>query len=319
MRAFLIDQYGQPPRFADIPCPAPGPGEISVRIGACGLNFADLLMIEGRYQDRPDPPVTLGMELAGTVAALGDGVQGFAPGDRVAVYSGQGGLAEAGSFPAERCVKLPDGLPLVEAAGFLIAYGTSHLALTRRARLQAGETLLVLGAGGGVGLTAVEIGKRLGARVIACAGGAEKLAAAEKAGADHLIDSETQDIRETVIGLGRADVVYDPVGGDQYRAAFRALTPEARVLAIGFASGDIPQIPANHLMVKNVDVIGVNWGAYLRFNPPALTDSLSELLDWYAKGDLHPHVGHVLPFDQAEAGLELLRSRSATGKVVIRI
>ena len=318
MKAFQISDYDQTPRLVDCPTPTPGAGQVLVQIKACGLNFADLLMIKGQYQDRPDVPVTLGMELSGVVMALGAGIIAPAVGSRVAVYSGQGGLAEAGCFAAERCVALPDSMPFDEAAGFLIAHGTSHLALQRRARLQAGETLLVLGAAGGVGLTAVEIGKLMGARVIACARGADKLAVAQAAGADHLIDSETQDIRASVKALGGADVVYDPVGGDQFRAALRATRPEGRILTIGFASGDVPQIPANHLLVKNVDVIGVNWGGYLRFNPAAMTDTFQALFDWYAQGKLRPVISHRLPLDRAAEGLDLLRQRKSTGKVIIR-
>ncbi|MDF0599876.1 NADPH:quinone oxidoreductase family protein [Psychromarinibacter sp. C21-152] len=319
MRAFRLGSYGESPAFATVPCPDPGPGEVRVRIAACGLNFADLLTIEGTYQERPELPLTLGKELAGTVEALGPGVAAPAPGTRVAVYTGQGGLAEAGCFEAARCVPLPDAMPFDVAAGFQIAYGTSHVALADRAGLRAGETLLVLGAAGGVGLTAVEIGKAMGARVIAVARGAERLAVARAAGADHLIDSETEDLREAVIALGRADVVYDPVGGDAFRAAFRAVNPGARMLLIGFASGDVPQIPANHLMVKNVSAIGLNWGGYLAFDPDALRRSLEVLFGWYAGGRLHPTIGHRLPFEKAAEGLELLRNRKAVGKVVVEI
>ncbi len=317
MRAFQISEYGVEPDFTEIPLRAPGPGEVQVRIAACALNFADTLMVHGRYQERPDPPVTLGMELAGEVAAVGDWVTRFRPGDRIAAFGPQGGLAEAGCFPESQCVPLPDALPYDIAAALPVAHGTSHLALTRRANLQPGETLLVLGAAGGVGLTAVEIGKRLGARVIACARGAERLAIAREKGADILIDSDTDDIREIVKAEGGADVVYDPVGGEQYKAAFRALRPEARYLAIGFASGDVPQIPANHLLVKNVTVIGLNWPGYMRFNPEALTDSLTELMHWAAEGSIAPHIGARLPLSQAAEGLEMLRTRATAGKIVI--
>jgi NADPH2:quinone reductase len=190
MRAFQITEYDAPPALQEIDVPAPGPGEIAVGIAACGLNFADLLMMKGQYQEKPPLPLTMGMELAGTVTACGPGVTGPAPGQRVAVFAGSGGLAEAGVFPADRAVVLPDAMPFVDAAAFQVAYGTSHVALDHKAHLQAGETLLVLGAAGGVGLTAVEIGKLMGARVIAAARGAEKLEVAEAAGADHLIDTK---------------------------------------------------------------------------------------------------------------------------------
>ncbi|EPX78617.1 NADPH:quinone oxidoreductase family protein [Salipiger mucosus] len=319
MRAYRVESTEAKPALQDIPVSEPGLGQVRLRIEACGLNFADLLMMKGTYQETPPAPFTLGMEVAGEIDAVGPGVEGFARGDRVAVYGGQGGLAEYGVFDAKRAVKLPEGTDPVAAAGFQIAYGTSHLALDHRARLQPGETLLVLGAAGGVGLTAVEIGRLMGARVIACARGADKLETARAAGADHLIDAETQDIREEVKALGGADVVYDPVGGEQFTAAFRACRPEARILTIGFASGEVPQIKANHLLVKNLTVMGLYWGGYLGFRPEVLTGSLDRLLGWLAEGRIKPHVSHVLSLDEVDEGLELLRSRRSTGKVVIRI
>ena len=319
MRAFRIETLGDAPKITDIPAPDPGPGEIAVRIGACGLNFADLLMVKGEYQDTPAAPFTLGMEVAGTVTQLGAQVEGPAPGTRVAIFGGQGGLAEHGSFPAARAVAIPEAMSFAEAAAFQIAYGTSHLALDHKARLQPGETLLVLGAAGGVGLTAVEIGKLMGARVIACARGQDKLDVARQAGADHLIDAESEDIREACRALGGVDVVYDPVGGDQFTAALRSCKPEARILTIGFASGDVPLIKANHLLVKNISVIGLYWGGYLAFRPEVVTDSLATLLGWYEAGRLRPHVSHVLPLDRAAEGLDLLRRRASTGKVVVTI
>ena len=288
-----------------------------MQIRACGLNFADLLMANGTYQDTPTPPFTLGMEVCGTVLAHGPGVTAPAIGTRVAVFGGQGGLAEQGVFPAALCREVPETMPAPVAAGFQVAYGTSHLALTRRARLQPGETLLVLGAAGGVGLTAVEIGKALGATVIAVARGPEKLAVAKAAGADHLIDSTSADIKTAVKALGGADVVYDPVGGDGFKAALGACNREARVLVIGFASGTVPAVPANIILVKNITVIGFYWGGYLKFNPTALTDSLGELMQMYADGRLKPHVSHALPLEQAQDALDLLSSRKATGKVVV--
>ncbi|MAN99879.1 NADPH:quinone oxidoreductase family protein [uncultured Roseovarius sp.] len=319
MRAYHLPAKDDEPILTDLPRPAPGPGEISLRIAACGLNFADLLMIKGAYQDTPEPPFTLGMEVAGTVEALGPDTDGPAPGTRVAVFGGQGGLADYGCFPAARAVPLPDAMSFAEAAAFQVAYGTSHVALDHKARLLPGETLLVLGAAGGVGLTAVEIGKQMGARVIACARGADKLDVAKQAGADHLIDAATQDIRDTCRALGGVDVVYDPVGGDQFTAAMRACNPEARILAIGFASGDVPQIPANHLLVKNISVMGLYWGGYLKFRPEVLTLSMATLFDWYAAGRLRPHVSHLLPLEQAAEALDLLRSRKSTGKVVVTL
>ena len=317
MRAYQIESIGEAPVVTTLPQPTPAAGEIAVEIGACGLNFADLLMVKGEYQDTPAAPFTLGMEVAGTVTDLGPGTAGPTPGTRVAVFGGQGGLADHGCFPAERAVAIPDDMSFTDAAAFQIAYGTSHVALDHRAKLQAGETLLVLGAAGGVGLTAVEIGKLMGARVIACARGSEKLEVAKRAGADHLIDAKTEDIRKVCKDLGGLDVVYDPVGGDQFTAAFRACNPEARLLPIGFASGDTPHIPANHLLVKNLSVMGLYWGGYLKFRPEVITESMKTLLGWYSEGRLKPHVSHTLPLARADEGLELLRARRSTGKVVI--
>ncbi len=317
MNAFRVTSHDAPPALVTCDLPQPGPGQLRVRIHACGLNFADLLMIKGRYQDTPALPFTLGMEVSGVVDALGEGVDGPAPGTRVAVYGGQGGLAGYGCFDAARALALPDTMSYEAAAAFQIAYGTSHLALAHRARLLPGETLLVLGAAGGVGLTAVEIGRAMGARVIACARGKDKLEAARAAGAHHLIDSETDDIRAICKDLGGADVVYDPVGGDQFTAAFRACRPEARILTIGFASGEVPTIPANHLLVKNLTVMGLYWGGYLTFAPELLTGSLATLLGWTAEGRIAPRAHHTYPLERAAEGLELLRARKSTGKVVV--
>lgn len=317
MRAFMIATAGAAAAVTDCPKPDPAAGELRLKIAACGLNFADILMEKGTYQDTPTAPFTLGMEVAGVVDALGPNTVGPAPGTRVAVFGGHGGLAEYGCFDVARAVVLPGSMSFTDAAALQIAYGTSHVALQHRARLQPGETLLVLGAAGGVGLTAVEIGKIMGARVIACARGADKLAVAKTAGADHLIDATTADIRAEVKALGGADVVYDPIGGAQFEAAFRACNPEARILPIGFASGDVPQVKTNHLLVKNLSVLGVYWGGYLKFRPDVVTDSLKTLIDWHSAGRISPHVSHVLPLDRAAEALALLRDRKSTGKVVV--
>ncbi|MBE1283053.1 MAG: zinc-binding dehydrogenase [Rhodobacteraceae bacterium] len=316
MLAYQVCASGETARMTTVNCPEPGPGQVRVDIRACGLNFADLLMQKGTYQDTPEPPFTLGLEVSGVVNAVGEGVDTLKIGDRIAVYCGQGGLAEQGVFDANRAVRIPDAMPFDHAAALLIAYGTSHIALDYRARMQPGETLLVTGAAGGVGLTAVEIGKLMGATVIAHARGADKLEVARKAGADHLID-DAEDLRSRVKELGGADVVYDAVGGEAWKAAFRACNPEARLLPIGFASGDVPQIPANHLLVKNLDVIGFYIGGYLKFRPEVLRHSFETLMGWYEEGKLKPHISHRLPLSQAADGMELLRSRKSTGKVII--
>ncbi|GAB4270944.1 MAG: NADPH:quinone oxidoreductase family protein [Pararhodobacter sp.] len=317
MRAFVLSSTEIPPALTEIDCPEPSRGEVRLKIAACGLNFADLLMTTGKYQERPPLPFTMGMEVAGTIDALGEGVTGFAVGQRVAAFFGRGGLAEYGCFPASSCLPIPDAMPFEHAAGFMVAYGTSHVALTRRARLQAGETLLVLGAAGGVGLTAVEIGARLGAKVVAVARGAEKLKVAEAAGASVLIDSDSEDLKGQFKALGGVDVVYDAVGEPMASAALRALNPEGRYVTIGFAGGGVPHFPANILLVKNIDVIGLYWGGYATFRPKVLTDSLRDLMGMYAQGLLHPHVSHTLPLERAAEGMDLLRSRTSTGKVVI--
>jgi len=319
MRAIVIDSLGAEPRLDEAAAPPiPGPGEVLVRVRACGLNFADLLMIEGKYQERQSPPFSPGMELSGEVIGLGPGVSGLAVGQRIAAFAGHGGLAEQALAPAARCVPLPDDMDHVTAAAFQVAYGTSHLALLT-ARLAEGETLLVLGAAGGVGLTAVEIGRLMGARVIAVARGAEKLAVAEAAGAQHLIDSDSADVRADVKALGGADVVYDPVGGPAFMEALRATRPGGRMLVIGFAGGEVQQVPANLLLVKNIHVIGFYWGGHLAFAPGRFAESLGQLFAWYSEGRLKPHVSHVLPLERAGEGLELLRARKSTGKVVVTV
>ena len=319
MRAMQVTALNQPLVLQEVETPTPGDGEVLVQIDTCGLNFGDLLIIKGTYQEKPALPFTLGMELAGTVVGVGAGVSHLKEGQRIASYTGFGGLAEYACINADICVPIPDEMNAVDAAAFLIAYGTSHVGLGYKANLQPGERLLVLGASGGVGLTAVELGKVMGAEVIACARGPEKLEICKAAGADHLINSETDDIREIVKSLGGADVVYDPIGGDQFKAALRACNPEARLLPLGFASGEVPQIPANIILVKNLSVLGFYWGGYARVNPKVLTDSFAALFQMYADGKLKPHVSHVLPLDQANDALDLLRTRKATGKVVVQV
>ncbi|MGR3758680.1 NADPH:quinone oxidoreductase family protein [Roseobacteraceae bacterium NS-SX3] len=317
MLAYQVPALNAEAALTGTACPPPSSGEIAVDIFACGLNFADLLMQKGTYQDTPEPPFTLGLEAAGIVTAAGSGVTEFSPGDRVAVFCGQGGLAEQGVFGADRAIRIPDTMSFEDAAALQIAYGTSHVALDHCARLQPGETLLVTGAAGGVGLTAVEIGKLMGARVIAHARGAAKLETAKAAGADHLID-DSEDLRAIVKSMGGADVVYDAVGGDVWQAAFRAANPGGRLLPIGFASGTVPQIPANHLLVKNLSVIGFYFGGYLKSHPQVIRKSLETLMAWHSAGRIKPHISHVLPLERTGEGLDLLRSRASTGKVVIR-
>lgn len=317
MQAMRVHEAGARLVADEVPEPVPGPGEVLIRVGHASVNFADTLMVEGKYQERPEMPFAPGLEVAGRVAAHGPGVVGPAIGTRVAAMCGSGGFAEAVTARAAAVAEVPDAMEDAHAAVLQVAYGTTHLALWHRARLQPGERLLVLGASGGVGLTAVEVGRIMGAEVIAVARGAEKLAAAREAGADHVFDNETADIREAVKALGGADVVYDPVGGAQWKAALRAANPEARLLPIGFASGEVPQIPANILLVKNLTVIGLYWGGYYKFRPALLAESFRQLVAWYEAGTIRPHVSHRLPLSEANAALDLLRRREATGKVVL--
>ncbi len=316
MLCYRIKNADSEAELCQIDKPEPAAGQIRVTIKACGLNFADLLMQKGTYQDTPPAPFTLGMEVAGIVNKTGPNVPNIKPGDRVAVYCGQGGLAEYGVFDANRAIPLPNSTSFEVAAAIQIAYGTSLIALDHRAKLQHGETLLVTGAAGGVGLTAVEIGKLMGATVVAQARGKEKLAIAKASGADHLIDA-SEDLREKVTALGGADVVYDAIGGDVFKAAFRATNPEGRLLPIGFAGGEVPQIPANHLLVKNLTVIGFYIGGYLNFRPEIVRNSFETLFKWHAEGRIKPHISNVLPLSDVAKGMNLMKERASTGKIVI--
>ncbi|MBB4211909.1 NADPH2:quinone reductase [Rhodothalassium salexigens DSM 2132] len=307
-------------RLAEVATPEPGPGQVRVRIAACGVNFADTLMVKGQYQVRPEPPFAPGIEIAGRVDALGAGVTQLREGQPVAAIVGHGGLAEQAVLDARLALPLPETMDLVEAAAFPVAYGTSHIGLDHRAGLRAGETLVVHGAGGGVGLTAVEIGKRLGARVIATAGSQAKLDAARAKGADLTIDYASEDVRQAIKDAtdGRgADVIYDPVGGAAFDASLRAIAFEGRIVVVGFASGTIPQIPANILLVKNVSAVGLHWGLYADKRPEVLVRSLQTLMGWYAAGEIRPHVSATYPLADAGRALADLAERRATGKVVV--
>ena len=297
------------------------PHEARIRVHAAGVNFADSLMVAGKYQVKPAFPFIPGLEAAGEVIELGAAVRHLKPGQRVlAVLRNGGGYAEEIALNAEAVVPIPDRMDFVTAASFPVAYGTAHFALTHRGHLQPGETLLVLGAAGGVGLTAVEIGKQMGARVIAAAGGPEKLAVARAHGADELIDYRHQSIRDRVRELtaGRgADVVFDPVGGDAFDQALRAVNWEARMLVIGFAAGQIQAVPANLILVKNISVIGVVWGAQAERDPVLVSRNLAELLRWWDSGKLKPEVARTFPLAEAGAALEALLSRRYAGKIVL--
>jgi NADPH:quinone reductase len=302
--------------------PAPlGANEARVRVHACGVNFADTLMVAGKYQVKPEFPFTPGLEAAGEVVAMGAGVRHLRPGQRVlAVLRFGGGYAEEIVVNADAVVPIPDRMDFVTAAAFPVAYGTAHFALTHRGDLRPGETLLVLGAAGGVGLSAVEIGKAMGARVIAAAGDPDKLEVARKHGADELIDYRTESIRDRVReltgGLG-ADVVFDPVGGDAFDQALRAVNWEARMLVIGFAGGRIQAVPANLILVKNISVIGVVWGAQAARDPVLVSRNLAELLRWWEAGQLRPVIARTFPLAEAGAAMQALLSRRYPGKIVL--
>lgn len=304
----------------DAPSPPLVEGAVRIRVHAAGINFADTLMVSGQYQVKPPLPFSPGLEAAGEVIEVADGVTRVAPGDRVMASLHYGAFATEAVTPEETVYPIPDSMDFVSAAAFPIVYGTSHVGLVHKLKLQAGETLLVHGAAGGVGLTAVEIAKKLGATVIATAGGAEKLAVARDYGADHLIDYREEDIRARVKQLtdGRGvDAVFDPVGGSAFDASLRATVQRGRILVVGFASGTVPQIPANILLVKNLTVIGFYWGAHKVLDPDLVRGSFDELLGWYAAGKLRPHVSHAFDLGEVGKALETLKSRKSTGKVVL--
>ena len=322
MKAVLCKEWGGPETLAfdDVEPPTPGPGEIKVAVKAAGVNFADTLMIAGAYQVKPPFPFVPGLEVAGEVIGCGEGVTRVKPGDRVMGFARHGCFAEEAVVEEMAAVPLVPGIDDVTAAAMPVVYGTSHVGLTYRAGLRPDETLLVLGAAGGVGLSAVEVGRAVGATVIAAASSSEKLALAEAHGAHHLINYTDEDLRERVKVLtdGRgADVIFDPVGGDAFDAAMRCIAWEGRILVIGFASGRIPQAACNIVLVKNISIVGFPWGAYAGHKPELLRDSLAELVSWHTEGKVKPHVSHVLPLAEAGQALELLMTRRSTGKVVL--
>jgi NADPH2:quinone reductase len=322
MRAFLCHDWGEAEamQVEDAPAPEMTADGVRIAVKAAGVNFADTLMVKGEYQVRPPFPFSPGLEVAGEVLECAPGVDTFKPGDRVMAMVHYGGYATEVVAPAKDVVRIPDSMDFTIAAGFPIVYGTSHIGLVDKLKLQPGETLLVHGAAGGVGLTAVEIGKLLGATVIATAGGADKLAVAKAYGADHLIDYKAEDIRERVKQLtdGRgADAVYDPVGGMAFDASLRATAQMGRILVVGFASGTVPQAPANILLVKNITLIGYYWGAHRKLQPELVRSSFATLMDWYEAGKLKPHISHTFDLADAAKAMAMLKSRKSTGKVVL--
>ena len=322
MRAVLCRDWGEPESLSlgEIEVPAPGPGEVRIAVAAAGINFADTLMIAGKYQERPPFPFVPGLEVSGQIEAVGPGVTRLHEGQRVMAAVDRGGFAEAAIAREPEVFALPESMDFVTAAGFTITYGTAHGGLVWRASLQPGERLLVHGAAGGVGLAAVEVGKALGAEVIATAGGPEKLAIAAAHGADQVINAREEGLRDKIKALtdGRGvDVVFDPVGGDLFDQSLRASAWSGRLVVIGFAAGRIPQVPANYLLVKNLSALGFYWGSYRKNAPQHLVPQFEELVAWFVAGKLKPLVSES--FDLAEAGkaMRQLLERRSTGKLVL--
>lgn len=306
--------------YGDFPAPNAGSGEVVIDVVAAGVNYPDVLIVQGKYQSKPPLPFVPGSEVSGRIAGIGEGVTGFKIGDRVLAFTGNGGFAQQVRVLASQVWHVPDSVDLDIAAGIAITYGTSYHALKDRAQLKAGETLLVLGAGGGVGLTAVELGKHMGARVIAAASSAEKLALAKAQGADELIDYAQEDLRERVKALtdGKGvDVVYDPVGGPASIVGVRSLAWGGRHAVIGFASGDIPAIPANLLLLKSASAVGVLWGNSLRADPIGQGANMRQILDWLAQGALKPVIDARFALPDAVVALQHLEKRQVRGKVLL--
>ena len=322
MKAVLCKAFGPPESLVveEAPSPIAGPGEVVISVKAAGVNFPDVLIIQNKYQVKPALPFSPGSEVAGIVKSVGEGVTRFKPGDAVLAFTTYGGFAEEVKTDGARLLPIPPGMSFTSAAAFGLTYATSDHALRDRGELKAGETLLVLGAAGGVGLAAIEIGKALGARVIACASTDDKLAVCREHGADATINYATDDLRERIKVLtdGRgADVIYDPVGGAYTEPALRSIAWRGRLLVVGFAAGDIPRIPLNLTLLKGCSIVGVYWGEFTRREPARFADEMRQLGDWYAAGKLQPHVSETFPLERAPEALTLMAERKVKGKVVI--
>ncbi|MGB7258534.1 MAG: NADPH:quinone oxidoreductase family protein [Pseudolabrys sp.] len=323
MKALLCTRLGTPDdlELRDIPDPVAGPGEAVVRVKAASLNFFDTLIIAGKYQYKPAPPFSPAAEFAGTVENVGDGVTSIKAGERVIGYMTYGAAREKVAISADRLVKMPDGLDFDRAAGVCITYGTTYHALKDRGAIKPGETLAVLGASGGVGLAAIELGKLMGARVIACASSDEKIAFTRKHGADEGINYASEDLKDALRRLtdGRgADVIYDPVGGPYSEPALRSIAWEGRFLVVGFAAGDIPKLPLNLILLKGCSVVGVFWGSFIERDPQGHRANTVQLLEWCAQGKLSSHVHAVYPLADAPKALKAIAARQVMGKVILR-
>ena len=320
MKAIVCKEFGPLDDLVldDVPDPVAGKGKIVIRVEAAGVNYPDGLLVQGLYQMKPDRPFTPGMEIAGTVEAVGEGVSGFAVGDRVAGKGGLGGYAEKVAMPASQCFRMPEGMDGADACALMVAYGTSHHALKQRAQLKPGETLVVFGASGATGIAAVQIGKIMGARVIGVASTEDKRALAKEAGADEVIgyDDLKDDVKRLTSGKG-ADVCYDVVGGDAFHAASRFMGRNGRLLVIGFAGGEIPKLPVNLTLVKEYSVVGVFWGNFTMHEPQVYADNMDELFGWYAEGKVKPLIEGRYPLSDATEVLKRVLGRGATGKIVL--
>lgn len=323
MKAVVCKQWGLPETLVleDMPELTVKPGEVLIDIMAAAVNFPDVLVIQNKYQFKPELPFTPGNELAGTVRAVGEGVAGFQPGDRVFAFVPQGAFAQQILVPAATVMRMADSMDFDTAAALTLTYGTSHHAVVDRAALQPGETMLVMGAAGGVGLAAIEIGKALGARVIAAASTDEKLAICRAHGADDTINYSSEDLREgirrTTGGKG-PDVIYDPVGGGYTEPAFRSIAWRGRYLVIGFANGEIPKLPLNLPLLKGASVVGVFWGDFARREPARHEAAMQELMRWHAEGKIRPHLSATYALAEVPQALNDMASRKVTGKIVIR-
>lgn len=322
MRAVVCNEFGPPENLviADLPSPRAGKGEVVIAVSACGVNYPDALIVQGKYQFKPALPFTPGAEAAGVVQEVGEGVKWFRPGDRVIAFAFWGGFAEKALVAADHLVAMPEGLDFQPAAAFVTTYGTSYHALHDRAKLSRGETLLVLGASGGVGLAAVELGKLIGARVIAAASTRAKLEICRRYGADELIDYEEEDLRERLKALtgGRGvDVAYDPVGGRFTEPALRSMAWNGRYLVVGFAAGDIPRIPLNLPLLKGFSIIGVYWGSFAANEPQRNAANLGVLTQLIASRRLKPFVSATYALEQAPQALRDMLERRVSGKAVV--
>jgi NADPH2:quinone reductase len=322
MKAMVATRWGEPSEleYVDVPDPEPGPGQVLVETRAIGCNFPDILMVQGKYQVKPPLPFSPGHEIAGVVRGVGPGVTRIRPGERAIANLEWGGYAERAVVAAERVYPIPDAMPFDQAAALFVVYQTGYCALVRRASLQPGEWLLVHGAAGGVGLAAVQLGKALGARVIATAGTKEKLEVARRSGADVLVDYRTEDWIErvkAVTGGEGADVIYDPVGGDVFDGSTKCIAFEGRLLTIGFAGGRIPTLAINRVLLKNFSVVGVHWGYYQRRGSPLVGQWMDALLELYEKGRIRPVVYRSYPLREAARALDALATRESYGKVVL--